>query len=209
MYPDSSLSDQKARFLRQHAENHLRSGSAPSSGGPLDGDALALLYDMARDPARSSDALRLLQELQVYQVELDLQWAQLEANEREMSRDLDHYRALFALTPSVCLLVSADGYVQDGNAAAASLLGVRQHELPGRRLLDFLRPQSQPVFEALLRQLQAAEPVEGCELWVNGSRDESATAQLCVSVSPGDDAVLLLVPVGEPGRARDHSRQAD
>ena len=209
MNPHSTSPDQKARGLRENARNHLESGSAPTSGGPLGGDALALLYNMASDPARSSDALRLLQELQVYQVELDLQWAQLEANEREMSRDLDHYRALFALTPSVCLLVSADGYVRDANAAAASLLGVRQHELPGRPLLDFLRPESRAAFEALLRQVQAGDQAGACEVQVKGSRDEPATARLSASVSSGDEAALLLVPACDPDRARDHSRQFD
>lgn len=209
MHPDPTVSHQRARFLRQHAENSLRSGSAPTSGGPLDGDALALLYEMARDPARSSDALRLLQELQVYQVELDMQWAQLEANEREMRRDLDHYRALFAQMPSACLLVSAEGNITDANAAAASLLCVREHELPGCQLVDFLRPESRPTFEALLGQLQAQEQVTGCEVSVIGCRDDSVSARFSVSVSPGDDAVLLLVPGGESGNARDHSRQSD
>lgn len=191
VYP--TLSDQKARFLRKTAENRLRSGSAPASGGTLDGDALALLYAMASDPARSGDALRLLHELQVYQVEIDLQRAQLESNEREMSRELVTYRALFALMPGACLVVATQGYIVDANPAAAGLLGVAFDELAGLSMVDFLHPQSRDVWKGLLRQVQAGEPAVGCDVLAGKGDDDAAAVWFAVSLSPEGEALLLTV----------------
>ena len=134
--------EEQAGCLRQTAEDKLRTGAAPASGGPLDAEALALLYDMASDPRRSSDALRLLQELQVYQVELDLQRAQLESNEREMSHELARYRALYTLTPAAALVVTTGGHIVDANPAATVLLGLGEERLAGQNLIDFLAPES-------------------------------------------------------------------
>lgn len=197
MRPDSTISDQKARFLRKIAENRLRSGSAPASSGALDGDALALLYTMASDPARSSDALRLLQELQVYQVEIDLQRAQLESNEREMSREMVNYRALFALTPIPCLVVALEGHIVDANPAVARLLEEACDELSGRSLVDFLRPQSHAPWNGLLRQLQAGEQNVGCEVFAGPGGDAAVMVRLAVSLSPEGDALLLTLAGGE------------
>lgn len=193
MQIDSTISEKQASLLRQNARDRLRTGSTPDSGSPLDSDALALLYEMASNPARSSDALRLLQELQVYQVELDLQSTQLESNEREMSRELAHYRAMFALTPTACLMVCTEGYIFDANPSAAGLLGVGQDELGGRLLIEFLKPESHAPWNQLLRQLQAGEQSVGGEVLVEGGVGVPGPARLSVSVSPGDDAVLLLV----------------
>lgn len=208
MYPDSTLSNQTSRFLRKSAENRLRSGSAPSSGGALDGEALALLYAMASDPARSGDALRLLHELQVYQVELDLQRAQLESNEREMSRELVHYRALFALTPTACLVVAAEGHIVDANPAAAGLLGAACDDLEGRLLVDFLRPESHAPWNGLLSRLKAGEQGVDCEVVVSTVGDGAAPARLSVSISPEGDALLLALASREPAvHAPDNFRQ--
>ncbi|MEQ8515376.1 MAG: PAS domain-containing protein [Chromatocurvus sp.] len=175
----------------------------------LDGEALALLYAMASDPARSSDALRLLQELQVYQVELDLQRAQLESNEREMSRELVHYRALFALTPSACLVVAADGYIVDANPAAAALMGAACDDLAGRLLVDFLGPQSHAPWNRLLAQLKAGEQGIGGEVIASNVGDEPGLARLSVSISPEGDALLLTLASREPAvHDPDSSRQS-
>jgi hypothetical protein len=87
--------------LRQQAHHQLVAGVAPQSRGwGVSVEALTLLHRLASQPGSASDALKLLHELQVHQVELDLQQAQLEANERELNDELSRYRLLFEQAPS-------------------------------------------------------------------------------------------------------------
>lgn len=191
--------ESKALFLRRNAEERLKAGSAPpSSGSPLDKDALARLYMMASDPLRSSDALRLLQELQVHQVELDLQREEIESNEREMSRELALYKALFELTPTVCLVVTMEGRIIEANPAAASLLNTRLGELVGRTFHDFLKQESHAAWSELLGKLEAGEEAASCEVLVGTGSNKALTMMLSGSFLPEGDVLLFGVVSREP-----------
>ena len=72
--------------MRLHAETVLKEGSAPpTKGWPTGVGTLSLLHELASTPARADEALKLLHELQVHQVELDLQHEQMEATRRELT----------------------------------------------------------------------------------------------------------------------------
>jgi hypothetical protein len=76
----------KLSELRQHAESRLQEGEAPKTlGWSSSAQALSLLHRLASDPASAADALKLLHELQVHQVELDLQHEQMEQQLLELS----------------------------------------------------------------------------------------------------------------------------
>lgn len=195
----SSEFDRNAQFLRRDAENKLREGTTPpASDLPLGKETLTLLYSMAGSPERSSDALKLLQELQVHQVELDLQREELENNELEMSRELDLYKSLFELIPTVCLVATLEGRIVESNAAASGLLNTPHGDLVGRTLHDFLMPESYESWSALLWKLQVGEQTASCELRVHQGTNESAILKLSASFLPESNVLLFGVVIGEP-----------
>lgn len=194
----STISDRKALFLRRNAMNRLKAGSAPVSGAPLDGDTLTLLYEMASDPERSSDALRLLHELQVYQVELDLQRTQLESIDREVRNDLARYKALFAQIPTACLAVTMEGQIVEATPAAAGLLGAGSGELPGRKLCEFLKAESHAAWNGMLRKLHTGEQSASCELLVGTGNDEVVAVRFSAHVSTEGDVLLFAAETREP-----------
>lgn len=200
MTRDSTESDRKAQLLRRDAEDRLSTGTVPPPGGsPLDKEALSRLYAMASDPERSSDALRLLQELQVHQVELDLQREELGNSEREMSRELSLYKALFELTPTLSLVVTLGGRIVEANQAAASLLDTGHDDLLGRALQDFLKQESHASWHELLRKLGAGEQTASCEMLVNRDGKEVVTMTLSGSFLPVGDVLLFGVLSSGPG----------
>ena len=74
--------------LRQSAVERLVKGIAPATrGSSLGTEALTLLHGLASTPQTASDALKLLHELQVHQVELDLQHEQAEQECRQLAED--------------------------------------------------------------------------------------------------------------------------
>lgn len=155
----------KQKELRTHAEEKLRDGSAPPTSGWLTNqDALNLLHALASDPESATDALKLLHELQVHQVELDLQLEQLEANERELTEDLVHCARLYDFAPVACFSINLKGQITRVNRAGAALCGEDREKLIGRQVDDFLMPESREVLQKLSALVRKGGADENCEV---------------------------------------------
>lgn len=193
----SKIGSRVGQSVRADAEQRLKDGSAlPDGISSVSADALATLYQLANDPQRAGDALKLLHELRVHQVELDLQFAQLEANERELADTLARYKAFYDCAPVGYFAVAFDGHIIEGNLAAARLLGVELHEFAGRRLDSFLAEDNAGVLIGMLTKLRAGG-ADGagasCEVRPANSGSGARALRIAANVSPGGEAVLLVV----------------
>src|SRR5688572_30515829 len=186
-----------AEKLRLHAEAALKEGSAPPTKGWRTGvSALSLLHQLASTSA--ADALKLLHELQVHQVELDLQHEQMEVTRRELTEELARYKALYEYAPAGCLSVGPDGHILEVNAAGAELLGLAPDVLRGRRIESLLVPASRPAVNELLDGLRDGARRSSCEVLSEsiGSRPLLVVA----TVLPSDGTFLMvLVPMPDRG----------
>ncbi len=182
------------RNIRRDAETLLREGTATSAnGGVLSPDALSLLYKLASDPTSAGDALKLLHELQVHQVELDLQHGQIEANEQQLGGQLARYKALYEFAPIAYLVLTLDGGIVEANAEAASLLQIARNERGGRRISDLVSPDSQLALARLMKRLNGGAAREHCEIRLDNADDRTDALQLSASISPGGAAVLAVL----------------
>lgn len=179
--------------LRAEAEARLLSGNVADTVNTISMQALAHLFRLACSPDTAADGLRLLHELQVHQVELDLQHAQLEASERAACESLNHYKSLFDLAPVGYLVTDSNGYVSDANDAAAWLLCFEREELVGRLIDSVLAPGSRQLFNDLRQQLQAgASRASGVAEKIDRGRG-AGTLQVAASLAPGGDAMLVAL----------------
>jgi PAS domain S-box-containing protein len=194
--------------LRDQAEALLKQGAAPSSRGWITGvDALALLHRLAGTPANAGDALKLLHELQVHQVELDLQHEQLEQSRIELSESLDRYVELYDFAPVGYFTLDHSGKIIEGNLTGADLLDVARSELSGRRIESFVTPASQPALLALLEQLRNSGSRQTGETQTGGANDSGPrNLQVVASVSRNGRSLLLaLMDAGAGQMAGAHS----
>lgn len=188
--------------LRVAAESKLREGKAPLTNSVgVSVDALALLYRLAVVPASSSDALKLLHELQTHQVELDLQHEQLVANEREFSQQLDRYKAIFDFAPLGYWVVDREGRIIEANLAGAQLLGVEPDEFGGRPLANFLAPASRLTWLGLLKKLHVGGANASCEVQSEDGAGNSRALRIVASMAPGGEAILMIVTESTPSAA--------
>ena len=179
--------------LRADAEARLKEGSAPpTKGWPTGVSALSLLHKLASAPASADDALKLLHELQVHQVELDLQHEEMETTRRELAEDLARYKGLYEFAPVGYFSVGPEGDIIEGNLAGANLFGVGQEELRGRRIDSFLAPESRPVLLELLKRLRGGASREACEAKSGGGGKVSRQLQVVASVTPGGGSFLMV-----------------
>lgn len=119
-----------------------------------------------------TEILRLLHELQVYQIELEMQNEELRVSEAEVERGKALYFDLYDLAPiGFCRLDDKDAIV-DANLALASLLGVSRQELPGHLLSDYIDRDSQDVFYLNSRRLRQDKAKQTYELVLSPRQGE-------------------------------------
>lgn len=180
--------------LRLDAEIRLREGTAPPTRDwAVSADSLALLYRLASSPDSAGDALKLLHELQVHQVELDLQHEQIEANARDLAHVLNRYKACYDFAPVGYFIVGLDSRIVETNAAGADMLGAEQDEFGGCRIDRFLAPESQLTMAGLMKKLRDEGSSTSCEVRSLDDGTGSRRLRIAANVAPGGGTVLMVV----------------
>ncbi|MCK7550677.1 PAS domain S-box protein [Marinobacter goseongensis] len=180
--------------LRRSARDLIEHGVPPRNhGGTLSVDALQLLYERASQPDSAADALKLLHELQTYQVELDLLYEQLQANELEIVEELTHYKSLYEQAPVSYLIVANDGEIIEGNQAAETLFGEGALPLTGKALSALLAPGQELAILTLLGR--AAEDAPGTPMTASLPVELADHRPLIICARPaiaGDSILMVL-----------------
>lgn len=192
-YPNAKGHDR----LRRSAEELMEKGTTPrTSGGALSVDALTLLYQRASTPETAADALKLLHELRTHQIELDLLYEQLQANEHEITEELTHYKSLYEFAPAAYLIVANDGVIIEGNLAAGELLATSVMALTGKALDAFLASGQEGIVNRLLRDIEEqalnTPSTETALVDLRDSRRLTINAKQAIN---GDSVLMILTEI--------------
>jgi PAS domain S-box-containing protein len=114
-------------------------------------------------PRTDADTQRLVHELQVHQVELEMQNAELQGARDQMEAMLERYTDLYDFAPVGYFSVDEQGLIFEVNLTGAALLGVERSQLINRRLQHFLAATSRPIFLAFLAKVFAGPGKQICE----------------------------------------------
>jgi len=115
-------------------------------------------------PQTEADARRLLHELQVHQLELDMQNAELQEARDKVEALLKTYTDLYDFAPVGYLSLDEQGLILEVNLTGAALLGVERSRLIKQRLQNFVDPPSRPLFFTFLKKVFAGPGKKICEL---------------------------------------------
>ena len=116
------------------------------------------------DTAAEADARKLLHELQVHQIELEMQNEALRQARTDAETALQQYTELYDFSPVGHFTLGRDGIVRQVNLAGAALLGLVRSTLTGRRLGDLVEGKDRVAFAAFLERIFAARTREIGEL---------------------------------------------
>ncbi len=111
----------------------------------------------------AGDPHRLLHELQVHQIELEMQNSELLEARNRTEVLLEKYTDLYDFAPVGYLSLDEHGHILEINLTGAALLGVRRSELTNRRLQSFITPSAQMNFLAFLKRVFAEPKNQGFE----------------------------------------------
>jgi len=120
-------------------------------------------HKSAGPPRTDADTQRLVHELQVHQIELEMQNAELHEARDQMEAMLEKYTDLYDFAPVGHFSVDDQGLILEVNLTGAALLGVERSRLINRRLPQFLAPPSRPIFLAFLERVFTEPGKQVCE----------------------------------------------
>ena len=139
-----------AAELRRHAEARLRDRKGQRS--------------KAGDQKSETDSVRVLHELEVHQIELEMQNAELQQAREALEATLEKYTDLYDFAPVGYLTLGPGGEIREVNLAGASLLGIDRSALVKRRFGFFVSPEERSVFNDFLQVAFASKVRQGCEV---------------------------------------------
>jgi signal transduction histidine kinase len=104
-----------------------------------------------------ADSRRLLHELQVHQIELEMQNAELRQARNELEVALENYTDLYDFAPSGYFTLAATGAILQANLTGATLVGIERSRLVGQSFGQLVSAGFRPAFSTFLGQVFAAE----------------------------------------------------
>lgn len=111
-----------------------------------------------------SDSKRLLQELQIHQIELKSQNEELRRAQMELEASRLLYFELYDLAPVGYCTLNEEGLIVHANLTAATLLGLVRDELVRQPIRRFIVREERDLFHRHLHQLFAAGELDSCDL---------------------------------------------
>jgi len=138
------------------------------------------------------DLQRLVQELEIHQVELELQNEELREARVELESSLARYTEIFDFAPIGYATISLDGTLHEVNHSAARLLGSARSQLLQRPFHSFVVPRDRGVFFELLRRVVESESRESCELQLFRVGEQVVDVQLLASLLARSEPLILL-----------------
>jgi PAS domain-containing protein len=170
-----------AGMLRKKAEEKLKSG-----------------HKKEIKPDLEADKMKLLHELQVHQIELEMQNEELKQANETAEAALKKYTMLYDLAPMGYFTLDEDGSIFDLNFTGAELLGEKRYSLVNSNFKLFISRESQKVFNDFFTKVYTSEAKESCNVKL-GYDDASLIHVYIEAIVTGDDRKCLLSVVDISG----------
>ena len=135
---------------------------------------------------------KLLHELQVHQIELEMQNEELRRSEAALDTSRARYFELYDLAPVGYCTVNEEGLILQANLAAASLVGVPRVTLAMQRLSRFIVSDDQDTFYLRCKQLDETGEAQSFELRMVKHDGTRFWGQVAATTGNGADGTRVL-----------------
>ena len=152
--------------------------------------------------AHSAD--KLLHELQVHQIELEMQNAELRASQEELEQARERYVDFYDFAPVGYLTLNEKGMISEINLTGAAMIGVERHALHNLHFSQFISPECRDRLHHHLLHAMGSDKTETCALQMFRPDGTGINVQLdCMSLNkPGQPPLLRIVLTDVSERAR-------
>jgi PAS domain S-box-containing protein len=155
--PDNVI--QSGGSLRQKAEEHLKvNRSTKTSASDLSAELTD--FGFLKETEGETDPMRLLHELEVHQIELEMQNEELKLAVEKAATAT----ALYDFAPAGYYTLNREGIICQMNLSGAKLLGKERSNLISSNFNQFLTTDFLPVFNDFFRKIFETKEKQICEL---------------------------------------------
>ncbi|MFO8235477.1 MAG: hypothetical protein R6U04_08750 [Bacteroidales bacterium] len=137
------------------------------------------------------DKERLLHELQVHQIELEMQNEELQQAYERAEEALKKYTILYDFAPTGYFTLDAEGTIQELNFTGAELLRDKRISLIDSNFKLFVHRDSMDGFNKFFSNVFTSNTKESCQLWL-GYDEKPLSLVYIEGVVIGDDQKCLL-----------------
>ena len=163
-----------AKMLRSKAEEQLKERKTESN-----------------NPAVEFEVKKLLHELQVHQIELEMQNEELQQAYETAETALKKYTMLYDFAPTGYFTLDHDGRICELNFSAAEMLKERRFSLINSNFKLFISEDSKSVFNQFFKNVYTSNTRESCELTLGYDSNFLCTVYV-EGVVTGDNKECLL-----------------
>ncbi len=110
------------------------------------------------------DPRRILHELQVHQIQLEMQNEELRDARGQLELLVDKYTDLYDFAPVGYFSLDAAAGIKEVNLTGAAMLGIERSHLLRRRFSGFVAPENRSAFGVFLRDVFADDGKKVCEV---------------------------------------------
>jgi len=171
----NSRNKSESEVLRQRAEELLKKKSSKTA------------------PSLSEfDMLKLLHELEVHQIELEMQNEELMIAKEQLAKTAnDKYAELYDFAPTGYFTLSKEGKIIELNLSGANMLGKERSFLINGRFGLFISDDTRPIFNLFLEKVFSSKTKETCEASLSTNGNFPTTVQLTGIVTGNGEQCLV------------------
>ncbi|MFO7728720.1 MAG: PAS domain S-box protein, partial [Desulfonatronovibrio sp.] len=192
----------RENMQKKQTDNNLRRRAEESLGKISDGQM----------ESPDMDTQKLIHELRVHQVELEMQNEELRQSQAELESSRKRYLDLYDFAPIGYFTLDEKGFIQKVNLTGAGMLGYDRAFLKGKGFSEFVAPESQDEFYLHRKQTFANDIKHICELKLINRNGAEFHVQL-QSVSVGKDVNnsrlrIAAIDITERVRSREELKRS-
>jgi PAS domain S-box-containing protein len=144
------------------------------------------------------EILKLVHELEVHQIELELQNDDLKLARSAALETAEKFVELYDFAPSGYLTLSKDGKIMELNLNAAEMLGKERAHLINRTLVFFVSIDSKPVYNLFLGKVFNNKIKESCDVSLSANDNQTIYVHLTATIAPsGENCLVTMLNITE------------
>ena len=145
-----------------------------------------------------ADSLRLIQELEVHQIELELQNEELILAKEQVAKAADErYLELYDFAPSGYITVSTEGKIIEINLCGSQMLAEERSNVIGRKLGFFISDDTKPIFSQFLETVFHSKVKETCQVVLSNNGKSSVYVHFEGIAMENDKCLMTMADITE------------
>ncbi len=184
---DSFVADRKFMALRQLAEKRLLKGISKQKELSLD------------------EAKKIMHELQVHQIELEIQNEELRVVQNLLDISREKYFNLFNFAPVGYITLNKKGIIIETNFTASNLLGVVKSEMINKAFTRFIFKEDQDIFYLFRKRLVESKLNQQFDLRIKRSNNSYFWAHIdAILPMKENDLIFNLITIVDISKQKEY-----